>query len=233
MNALKDQIWAYLHNELASEERDRFERALQGDPALREALEERRQTHRELESVLPMLGKMGNADDQLEERLIAEWESEHPGYAEVPIRKPRRKILYFSLPLAAAAAAMVLLLALPQKPIHWQRTSYGSAPQLRGQPVTEPHYTRAELKQVNGELQKAIGTSLEQLAAPLEPWKLRIRLQELASGSLAVEISGHPRGNPESSKVWTETFQGLEHFGAKGPLFGKQVAEGLVEQGNP
>ncbi|MEN8254778.1 MAG: zf-HC2 domain-containing protein [Verrucomicrobiota bacterium] len=233
MKALKDQIWAYLHNELAPDERARFERALQGDADLREALEERRQTHRELENILPILDKGDEGDDQLEERLIAEWESEHPEYAEVPIRKPRRRILYFSLPLAAAAAAAVLLLALSQKPIHWERTSYGSAPRLRGQPVMEPRYTRAELKQVDGELQETIEAHLEQLAVPSRPWTLKIHIQELVGGALTVEIAGHPRKTPEVSEAWNRSFQSLENFRGHVPEFGKQVAEDLAERNIP
>ncbi len=235
MTTHSEQIWAYLHNELAPEEKDRFEQALHSDPHLREALDACRETHQELESILPLLdGEDAAADDQLEERLLAEWEAEHPEYAETPIRRPRRKILYFSLPLAAAAAAVILLsLSLQTKPIHWQRTAYGTAPQLRGQPEMQPHYTRTELKQINRELQKAIEIHIEQLPVLPDPWKLKIYLQELANGALSVEISGHPRADPVQSTQWNRGFQSLEIFRESIPLLGKQVADDLAGQNGP
>lgn len=235
MTTHSDQIWAYLHNELAPEEKNRFEQALHSDPRLREALDACRETHRELESVLPLLdGEDTAANEQLEERLLAEWEAEHPEYAETPVRRPHRKILYFSLPLAAAAAAIILLsLSLQTKPIHWQRTAYGTAPQLRGQSGMQPHYTRTELKQINRELQKAIETHLEQFPVLSEPWKLRIYLQELAHGALSVEISGHPRAEPNLSTHWNKSFQSLEIFRESIPMLGKQVADDLAGQNGP
>ncbi len=235
MTTHTDQIWAYLHNELAPEEKDRFEQALHSDPYLRKALDACRKTHRELESILPLLdGGDTAADDQLEERLLAEWEAEHPEYAETPVCRPRRKILYFSLPLAVAVAAVILMsLSLHPGSIHWQRTAYGTAPQLRGQPGMQPHYTRTELKQINRELQKAIEIHLEQLPVLSEPWKLRIYLQELANGALSVEISGHPRADPGQTIQWNRSFQSLEVFRKSIPLLGKQVADGLAGQNGP
>ncbi|MCF7817099.1 MAG: hypothetical protein K9M54_04390 [Kiritimatiellales bacterium] len=229
MTSPADQIWAYLHNELAPEQKERFEQALQNDPGLRDALEECQATHTELASLLPLLDTAGESDDQLEERLLAEWETEHPEYAERSVQTPRRNILRFTLPLAAAAAAALILLALPWNPgpVRWQRTAYGTAPQLRGQPAEQPHYTRAELKQTSRELQEAIES---RLADAPGRWVLQISLQELAAGSLSVEISGHPRADANRSSHWSQSFQTLELFRANIPLLGKQVADDLVAQ---
>lgn len=224
-----DQIWAYLHGELSSGERERFEQALQNDPDLRDVLEECRATHAKLQSLLPLIDTAGESDDQLEERLLAEWETEHPEYAEIPVQTPRRNILRFTLPLAAAAAAAIVLFALPWNPgpVRWQRTAYGTAPQLRGQPAEQPHYTRAELKQTSRELQEAIES---RLADAPGRWVLQISLQELAAGSLSVEISGHPRTDASRASHWNQSFQTLELFRANIPLLGKQVADDLVAQ---
>lgn len=224
-----DQIWAYLHGELSSGERERFEQALQNDSDLRDVLEECRATHAKLQSLLPLIDTAGESDDQLEERLLAEWETEHPEYAELPVQTPRRNILRVTLPLAAAAAAALVLLALPWNPgpVRWQRTAYGTAPQLRGQPAGQPHYSRAELKQTSRELQEAIES---RLADAPGRWVLQISMQELAAGSLSVEISGHPRANETRSNHWNQSFQTLERFRANIPMFGKQVADDLVAQ---
>ncbi len=130
-----DWTWTYLHNELTPKEKALFEQTLQNDPGLRRKLDECRAVHGQLKTLLPLFNNAESDDDQLEKNLLAQWEAEHPEYAEKPATdKPRSKILRFALPLAAAAAAAILF-ALPAAPIHWQRTVYGAAPQLRGQPA--------------------------------------------------------------------------------------------------
>ncbi len=225
MSTPSDQLWAYLHSELAPEENERLEQALQNDPALRKALEECRATHNELRNALPRLNEKEMTDEQLENELLAEWENEHPEFAEAPAQKPNRNILRFTLPLAAAAA-LVILFSLHSDPIRWQRTAYGSAPQLRGEPAAQPYYTRAKLKQINRELQEAVETA----GRPPEKWTLKIHLQELADGALEIEVAGR---SAETSRVWKERFQSLENFRQKVPEFGKQIADDLAEQDRP
>jgi hypothetical protein len=228
MTEPSDQIWAYLHDELAPEEKVRFEQELQNNPELLDALDACRETHGEMEHTLPLLDEDEITDDQLEEQLIAEWEAEHPEYAEAPAQKQNRKILRFTLPLAAAAAAMVLLsLSLQTGPVHWQRTVYGTGPQLRGQLGAQPHYTRAELKQTTRDLQETIESRLTELP---EPWKLKVHIQELAEGALAVEISGYPHADSNRLLLWTENFQNLKTFHSSIPVLGKQVADDLAGQ---
>lgn len=228
MTAPADQLWAYLHNELTPEEKKLFEQAVQNNPVLRQKLNEYKTTREQLKNVLPLLTDEENLDKHLEENLLAEWQSEHPEYAERPAQSPTRKILRFTLPLAAAAAAAILF-ALPSAPIHWQNTIYGSAPQLRGQPITKTHYTRAELKQASRELQDAVNDACSQP----ERWTLQISLQELADGALAVEVSGHLRGNSGVSKIWNRNFNALETFRREIPSFGKQIADNLAKQVSP
>lgn len=215
MTAPADKIWAYLQNELSPDEAARFERALTEDSALREAFKERRATHEELAK----LDQEVLSDEQLEEQLLAEWVAEHPEYAEKTNPRTRRNILRFSIPLAAAAA-IVILLARPSDPIRWQRTVYGSAPQLRGEPAAQPQYTRADLKLAARKLQDAVNSTCN----PPDKWTLQIHLQELAGGALAVEVSGRSR---ETSKVWTENFQSLETFHQNVPRVGNQIVDDL------
>lgn len=225
MNDSKDRVWAYLHSEMPQAEKLRFEQSLAYDSDLRKTLEECQTLHQEL-------GLLG--DDLAEERLLDEWESEHPEFREKP-KYPHNRILRFSLTLAAAAAAIVLLLALPlnQGPVRWQHTSYGSPPQLRGEAGEEPRYSRTELKKVNRDLQENIESGIAELPAPTKPWKLRIHLQELANGYLAVEIFGHPRDNPEEQRHWNETFQGRADFDAKVPGFAQGVVDDMAERKGP
>ncbi|MBL7017194.1 MAG: hypothetical protein ISR84_06525 [Kiritimatiellales bacterium] len=226
MTAPADKIWATLHNELTPKDREQFEQARQEDPALNDALEECRATHQ----VLAELGREALSDEQLADKLMAEWAAEHPEYAESPAR---RRTLRFALPLAAAAA-LVLLLTLPAGPIRWQRTLYGNTPQLRGEPAAQAGYARADLKQAARELQDAV----EAFGDPAEKWTLQITLQELADGALDVEVSGSRRENsnawknsgakaPPSSNAWKKSFQSLENFRQNIPRFGKQIADAL------
>ena len=239
MTAPEDQIWAYLQNELAPEDKERFEQTMKNDPSLREALEESQIVHGELKGILPLIGEE-ESDGLLEDKLLAAWEAGHPKFSEAP-RRSHTRILRFTLPLAAAAAAIVLLsVSFNSNPIRWQRTAYGSAPQLRGEPAMQPHYSRANLKQINRELQDTV----EAACRPSEKWTLRISLQELAEGALVVEVSGSQRGvsnawktegvkTPPSSKHWNKNFQTLENFRANIPRFGKQIADDIAEQDAP
>ena len=215
MTAPADNIWAYLHNELSPAEIERFEQALTEDPALREALDECRMTHEGLTA----LGQKTLSNEQLEEQLLADWVAEHPEYAEEPSQPTRRKILRLSLPLTAAAA-VVILLALPSKPIRWQNTAYGKAPQLRGESAMSPHYTREDLKKAASELQNTINSTDNDP----KKWTLQILLQELINGALTVEVSGQSQG---ASMTWAEHFQSLEEFRQKIPMFGKKIADDL------
>lgn len=222
-------IWAYLHNELAPEDKTRFEEALQNDATLRAALDEYRATHTRLKDLMPHIDEVALDNQKLEESLLAEWESEHPEYAETSADQPRRKILRFALPLAAAAAAAILLFALPSDPIRWQRTLYGSSPQLRGQSAAQPRYTQSDLNPAVDQLQKIISNT-GQLT---EQWNLQVSLQELADGALSVEVAGQPRRNRGFSRVWNENFQTLEDFRQKLPRFGKQIADDLTGEPSP
>jgi len=241
MTTPSDQIWAYLHDELSPEEKVLFEQALQKDPGLREKLDECLITHNELKDLLPLPAKEAGSSDALAEKRLSEWEEDHPEYAETNTHETPRNILRLSLPLAAAAA-LVLLLTLPwnPSPTHWQRTAYGSAPQLRGEPIVQPLYTRAQLRQCGRELQDAVDAVSQQP----EQWTLKLYLQELTNGALSVEVSGSRRGFSKgwknkgvkaqpSSKVWKESFQGLEDFHQNVPRFGKQIADDLARQSLP
>lgn len=163
MKDVKDQVWAYLHNELTPEERTRFEQALAVDSSLRETLEECRTMHRELN----MLG-----DRQLEEHLLAEWESEHPEFRE-PRSRSRLRIIRFMLPLAAAAALLVIFVLPRQEgPVRWQRTIYGAAPQLRGESSgAQPHYTHQELQHVSQTLKETVEKRIKERPARPPPGK--------------------------------------------------------------
>jgi len=238
-----DWIWAYLHSELTPAEKELFEQTVQNNPSLRQEFDECQSTHRQLTDLLPDQNSVEISNKRLEAKLLAEWQAEHPEYAETRREKPCGNILRFTLPLAAVAAAVAILLALPSPSIHWQRTVYGSAPQLRGQTATPPHYTRTDLKQVSRELQDAINEASRQS----QGWNLKISLQELADGALAVEVAGLPQcesGFPKvwknearctavSSRVWNKNFQGLENFRQNIPRFGKQIADDLAGQDKP
>ena len=156
MTTPSNQIWAYLHNELPAEQKKQFEHALQNDPHLRDMFENIQLIHKQLEHLIPLLENSEMNDEELVTKLINDWEIESPEYAEPPKKALTSKLIYFALPLAAAAAAITILFSLPFGSIHWQRTIYGTAPQLRGGPTIQSSYTRSELKQISHDLQLAI-----------------------------------------------------------------------------
>ncbi|QHI69068.1 anti-sigma factor family protein [Tichowtungia aerotolerans] len=222
MTSPSKQIWAYLHRELSDTEKSQFEQALQEDSDLRQAYEEQMSTHAALGELLTPSVEEILSEEELTEKLIAEWAAEHPEQLEDRTPKTRRKILPFALPLAAAAA-LVILFALPSGPIRWQSTVYGSAPRLRGDSAEQSRYTKAQFKQAVGELQKTVESSCD----ASKKWTLRIYLQELADGALGIEVTGHSHHNTGLSKVWEKSFQSLENFREEVPRFGKQIANEL------
>ena len=209
MKSIEKQIWRYLDGELTQEERTRFEQELQEDSALQRALEERNMTDRVLKNT---------AIDE----LVKEFEAEHPDFRETA---PPSKIIRLMLPLAAAAAAVILLTAQPWQrgPVDWLHTSLGSAPQVRGETGATPAYTRSDLRQLNATLRKAIESHLENYDRPPKTWTMKIEMQELALGAIAIEVS-----SPPSSKVWKATFQTPEQCRQNLPRFGKQIAMDLM-----
>ncbi len=227
-------IWACLHDEMNAEEKEFFRQALADDAKLRETTEHCKATHRVLGSLLAdlTLPEPNEGDEAVEDRLIAEWEAEHPEYAEAPRRKPGR-ILMFTAPLAAAAALFVIL-TLPRQtgPVLWQNTAFGTAPQLRGEPAIRAHYSRNDLKEFDRALRHSIETACLQQDSESGPWKLQISLQELAGGALSVEVSGHPLADPGASNHWNENFQEADTFRAELPTFGKQIADELTGSSN-
>lgn len=226
MKNVDSKIWAYLHNELSAEERQQFEQALTDCPELQQALEERKATHAELNEILPLLHA---EDEQLEQELLAEWEAEHPEYQKPPKRK--RTIKFPLLALAAAAAALMLVMhPWAQGPIDWQRTALGSAPQLRGATGSQGYYSAAELKQAARDLQVAAETRLLELSEKPAKWTLKISMQELANGLVAIEVSGHPQRQPNRAEIWGRTFDSLESLREHTNTFAGQIAEDIVSR---
>ena len=216
MSDYKDHVWRYLHNELPTEDRKKFEQALANNNDLQITLNECKTLHQDLELL---------SNKMLEEKLLAEWESEHPEYQKnsPPIK---RGIIPVILSIAATAA-IVLFIALPlhHGSINWQSTTYGSL-QERGESEVNSAYSQASLKSINNELQRKIE---ENLSKKSEHWKLKINIQELANGYFVVEISGNPRNTPNQSKTWQETFNGMGHFSSTSDFFAKRVASDIAE----
>ena len=104
MKSPETQIWAYLHEELSSEQKETFENALENDASLREEFESVQATHNDLQEIMPLLENEDPNDDLLVEKLMADWKAENPEYADEPVKPSHRKILTFALPLVAAAA---------------------------------------------------------------------------------------------------------------------------------
>ncbi|MBN2685259.1 MAG: hypothetical protein JXR40_08260 [Pontiellaceae bacterium] len=223
MNDFHDQIWAYLHNELPAEKRAQFEQAAEEDPSLKQEVDACKAVHQDLEAW---------GDQLLENELLAEWESEHPEYQEK--RSRHGPMIRLAVPLAAAAA-LVLLLALPlhRGPINWERTVYGSAPQLRGESSGQPVYRRDDLKNAGRTLRKAVEEHLSEHTEFSEKWTLQIAFQEQKDGYLMVEVSGHSKRYPELKSVWEETIPGKERLSAELIVFAERIADDLTKRGKP
>ena len=229
-----DNIWAYLHGELSPTDRHRFEQALEADAELRANLEACQSTHRDLEELLPLRECNDTTAERLEQSLLVAWEAEHPEFKEAPVRSSSR-IIRLGFPLAAAAAAMFLLLALPHNnsPIQWERTFYGDTPQLRGQLSLESGYARSDLRQAGRELRQAIESQYNASGDNATSWYLRMAFQEVADGQLMVEVSGRQINEPPDVLTWNGDFPSLEQFHQQIPAFGSRIAKGLAEHENP
>jgi hypothetical protein len=220
MNTFENQVWAYLHNELPSEKREAFESELTTNPELKKKLEAQRSTD------LIFKAAYSHADEHdLASELQKEWEAEHPEYQDRP--KSGKKIIPFSRPLATAAAvAAVLMLLQPwdRGLINWESTSYGSPPQLRGEAASQPHYSKKELKQIASMLQERIDATLTAPNIPLTKWTLSIHLQDMAKGSLIIEVSGFPEKHTEQERIWNASYDNKEQAMNEIESFSRQIA---------
>lgn len=228
MRTPEERIWAYLHDELSPGQRESFEQVLRADADLCDQLATYRGLHQELEQIIPFLDEEAVADEQFEQMLLAEWEKEHPEFSERENSLLVRKTISFMVPAAAAAAALIFLMALPRQggPIHWEKTIYGEALQHRGQEHFAVHYERDDLEQISRQLRSLIEAEMaEELSSE---WILRIQMQELAGGALALEVSGHPRGEPDVLARWYRTFLGEQDIAGNLQTFARQTAEEIA-----
>lgn len=221
------QIWAYIHNELSPANRLQFEQELHVNPELKNALEERQETDLLLKKSISF-----SANHQaVANELLAEWETEYPEFNK-RVPTTHNKIIAFSLPLATAAAVLFLLMLQPWNTgmINWQKTAYGSAPQLRDQSTSATFYSRSTLKNISSQLQSSIESDLSPKMDDHSHWKLKIHLQELANGALLIEVSGYPKNNRDHSTIWNMSSSSLEQFESELPEFSKRIAEEITHR---
>lgn len=229
MKKPSDRIWFWLHNEMNADEKEHFRLTLETDADLRADLNLCEKTHQFLKDNLPRLtGTELDVDPsgELVQTLIAEWDQEHPEKTATTPRTSHGRILWFAAPVAAAAALIALLtMSLHPGPIHWQRTAYGTAPQLRGETASAGFYSRSDLKHFDNTLRKTIESARSTPSGVAEKWTLQIHLQEMAGGTLVVELSGHPHKPPATSKCWNKSFQHSAVLHAELQAFGTHIAK--------
>lgn len=225
----EDQIWLYLHNELSADQKAEFELSLKQDPDLLAKLEDRQATH----ALLGTLQQTHADTDDIESSLLDEWEEEHPQYAE-PHNPGKRNIIYFILPLAAAAAAVMLLTALPSgsDSVRWQKTSYGNPLELRGNGEITAVYTKSELKTVGDKLQEAIDNQLALSTNKSFQQTLGIYFQELAGGALILEIASNPESET-AQLILSSNYTNLEKLNSDIPAIADQVRAKLLNPVQP
>lgn len=229
MKSPHDQIWRYLHNELSKEEKLTFERALETDELLRQALLERKVTDKLLHEAATE-----DNNESLIDILLEKWEAEHPAFKEGPTLS-RGKMIKLGIPLATAAAAAFVLFSAPWRTgtIHWQKTIYGDGPQVRGETGTKATYSRPDLRRIAKMLRHTIEAEITGLSARNQKWNLQLHLQEVSGGNLLVEITGHPESGFGVSKVWKTDFQSLEVLQEKAYDLAQKIAADLSEPRAP
>lgn len=223
-----EPIWAYLHGELAEDERFSFEADMARDYALRLRVEEARQLDSLLGSALLSQDETETGLDALADQALAAWELEQtPAIHEAPAVTPRRKTVAFpawpislrrpgwSLTgLAAAAILMVLVSPLLRETpeVVWTRPDF-SPLALRGPAgsavATLPADTAARCQKV---LVAALARAFEERGAvPRCGLTLSFRLQELCKGAFSVTVQAHDRSKRTVGE-WRGDYSGMESF---------------------
>jgi len=207
-----EQLWAYLHGELATDQREALEQELSENLALQHEFECIQKMHETLKRGLPFVEE-SETDEELVDRLLAEWEADQAKEQS----GSRRLLRVLFQPRVALAAAASLLLALglsrySSSPIRWASVRYGEAPSLRSEESILRHYSEKELRQIGSTLKTDIETAYAADSEKRPAWKLELSMQELVEGALAVTLTGRCKTVSSAKKVWTFVWNGSEEL---------------------
>lgn len=243
------RLWAYIHGELDSESRQGLDRALAGDPGLRQRLTSLQDIDRQMRKLMPLAGQ---SEEALEQAVLKAWEEatrpirEEPSLAVVWAGIRRRVAARPAAPrvvrlVLAAAACLVLLVGtrnFMQGPVEWSETQIALGPSFRGadgKPAAVPH--REKLEQGAVILRNGIVTRYES-AAPerslsdkllgRKTWELAARIEPLPPGKVLVEIVAAPRAGGRPEREWSRVFANADAFAGEAAMWATEIAEMLA-----
>ncbi|MBN1675597.1 MAG: hypothetical protein JXR37_31435 [Kiritimatiellae bacterium] len=240
-----EQIWAYVHGELAPAARAALDEALQQDSGLRGQVAAATAMDRRLRRLMPM-GEW--TDEDLTGRILAQWErdsahvDECPRTDERPVPSPeppipfpgRRRLVpgfgRLAIGLAAALLIAVGVVRFRGSPPRWAPPEF-AAPQYRGA-GSQTQYTAETARTASSLLRAAVARSARRAAAAGEPlrgkWALSLRFEELQAGAFRIEI--HAReARTGSTQKGAARYEDLPAFRAAVDELGDEIVARLLD----
>ena len=230
-----EQILRYVHGEITELERQEFEVRFRESSALRQEVEVARQISTRMKS---LRGAVGNDWEKLADRIVHEIEIDE-AVCETPVRRKSRLILFRSVTVLAAAAAIVLLLAVPRyltNPIDWGPPIVGQDAQLRQPGETTQSlrkYTQEELRQSFDRFRVSLDREYRHSSSGLREffshrkWKLSTSIQEMRAGRVAVFVAAARSDESSRPREWTEYYHDLNAWRDDADALGARIAKEL------
>ncbi len=230
-------VWAYVHDALAPEARQRFETELQGDPALQREVQAVRTLDRHLREGLRAPAK---SEAELAAEGVAAWERD-PASANIDAARPaharRLRVGLFATPFRsaltglAAAAALLLAICPRESPsaLDWRSARF-APPAFRGGSGTPPApvCSQATANRCLRLLRLAVEAEMTaQGLAPQPGLVLRFRLQEFAGGQFGIALQAFNRDGT-LAREWTGDYANEAEFRAHVAESARVVAEALA-----
>ena len=240
-----EAVWAYLHGEMADEERNAFELDLQKDAELRRIFDETSKMHRLLRETLPVVDQEESSIDDIADKALACWEKEYDLKQRfVSERASQQKqgglpskwsrfLFHPAVGVAGLAAAAVILLVSPvlKTPagLAWDDPVFSSLA-LRGAQSAEAQAVLSEDIAVRcqtllqSELMRALETRADSSQISLV---LSLHLQELRNGAFSLIVQARTRKGDLVGE-WSGDYSGEAAFNEQVGASAEQIAEALA-----
>jgi hypothetical protein len=247
-NDNQSRLWAYVHGELNTEERQAMERALQDDRELRDEAERIKLLDRELRTLVPLIGR---GEAELERTVLEAWEQSPEaldlkrGPMPVPLGVSRsesdgRRFQVAWGAVAAIAACMLLMLGghfLSAPAVEWTHPDIAGPAAIRGTGAPlERLYAAEEMQNFSAALGNAVMVAYNETLTGGErrpwfrmkpEWKLRAHFQELRGGNFVVQVEAFEPDKTEMMKEWTQYFSSREDFSSSMTSYARMMAGDL------
>ena len=212
---VSEQLWAYVHGQLADEERHQVEKSLIADPALKREYDAIKEIDSKLRFYVPLTEI---SEDDLEHRVLSAWQTTCDRMSE---SKGAKLSMYQSRTLqliTAIAACFLVVLGIrnyTSSPIEWTEPQIQAAAKYRGEGGALEHgYSQQDFRLFSDKLKKSITKHFDEIDAHHTrsflrkdvDWVLVTKWQELVSKSLYVQIEAYEPDQKILSKEWSQHY---------------------------